>query len=444
MSKRIAIICLFTIFLMTVKAQNKLTIVEVDQQTYQLFLEKKWSELIRYSDEARKQGIDFFYLQVRTGIAWYSQGKYRKAAPCFLKAYQTDQSFDWLQEYVYYSLVFSGRAMEAYKYVPAFSAAEQKKIGFRKNALTHLGYEFGYSFNPDFESLKTRNFSTEAALGGDYGEGYFLKDYSFHSVDLSHRIGSKLTLNHNLTFYSANREAVVDWDGQTNSTIKINQFNYYINPVWIIGTKLNISPSLNLIFGKGDLYAGGLSSNSERVFSLSKTSYNDAVFSTAVWSNFGNFSPGMEINAAKIDDSKFIQLSSWISWYPLSNSKLFFTPKVYYKAVSGGAGLGWNALSISGGVRFGKAYMVGQYLFGDMENFIESDGYLISNFTGSSDWKIVGSFYFPVGKKYQFVLRYIGQDITEKYQVYAFGLKSRFIDYNYIKQTITAGISWNF
>jgi hypothetical protein len=444
MSKRIAVICLFAIFLTAAKAQEKLTTVEVDQKTFQLFQEKKWSELIRYSDEARKQGIDFFYLQVRTGIAWYSQGKYRNAAPLFLKAYETDQSFDWLQEYLYYSLVFSGREMEAYKYVPAFSAAEQKKIGFRKYALTRLGYEFGYSFNPDFESLKTRDFSTETNLGEDYGEGYFLKNYSFHSCDVSHRLGPNLAINHNLTWYNANREAVVDWGGQTNSPIKINQFNYYINPVWIIGKKLNISPSLNLIFGKGDLYAGGLSVNSEKVFTLTKTNYNHAVFSTAMWSDFGNFTPGMEVNAAKINDSKFIQLSSWISWYPLSNSKLFFTPKVYYKAISGGAGLGWNALSISGGVRLGKAYMVGQYLFGDMENLIESDGYLISNFTGTSDRKIVGSFYFPMGKKYQFVLRYISQDITEEYQIYTGGIKSRSMDYNYIKQTITAGISWNF
>jgi hypothetical protein len=444
MSKRITIICLFTIFLTAAKAQEKMTIVEVDQKTFQLFQEKKWSELIQYSDEARKQGIDFFYLQVRTGIAWYNQGKYRNAASRFLKAYETDQSFDWLQEYVYYSLIFSGRELEAYKYFPSFSTAEQAKIGIRKNALTHLGYEFGYSSNPDFESLKTRDFSTETNLGEDYGEGYFLKDYSFNSLDVSHRLGQNLTINHNLTYYSANREAIVDWGGQTSSPIKINQFNYYINPVWIIGKKLNISPSLNLIFGKGDLYAGGLTVNSEKKYTLSKSTYNDAVFSTAAWSDFGNFSPGLEVNAASINDSKFIQLSSWISWYPLSNSKLYITPKVYYKGVSGGKGFGWNALSISGGARLGKVFVSGQYLFGDMENFIEADGYLISNFAGTSDRKIMGSLYFPTGKKYQFFMRYISQNITEKYQVYTGGFKSTSMDYNYIKQTITAGISWNF
>lgn len=442
MSKRIIIVSLFMVFLTVAKAQEKLNYAEVDKQSYQLFLEEKWPELIEFSEEAQKQGIDFFYLQARTGIAWYNLGKYRNAVPWFLKAYANDKSFEWLQEYVYYSLVFSGRKLEAVKYAPFFSDAMKKKIGFEETGLTRIAYETGYSFNQDFEDLKTRAFSTEANLGEDYGEGYFLKNYSFHSVDLSHRVAPNLTLNHNLTYIGANRETVVDWGGQTNSPIRINQFNYYINPVWIIGKKLNISPSLNLIFGSGDVYAGRLTSNSSKAYSIKKTNYSDAVFSTAVWSDFGNFSPGMEANAGSINDSKFTQVSSWLTYYPLSNTNLYITPKVYFK--SGTDGFGWNAMGISGGAKLWKAHVSAQYLFGDMENFVESAGYVISNFPGKSDRKIMGSVYFPIGKKYQFVLRYINQNVTEKYQVYTGGYKGNALEYNYLKQTITGGISWNF
>lgn len=442
MSKRIIIVSLFMFFLFVAKAQEKLNYAEVDKQSYQLFLEEKWPELIQFSAEARKQGIDFFYLQARTGIAWYNLGKYRNSVPWFLKAYANDMSFEWLQEYVYYSLVFSGRKLEAVKYAPFFSDALKKKIGFEETGLTRIAYETGYSFNQDFETLKTRAFSTEANLGEDYGEGYFLKNYSFHSVDLSHRVAPNFTLNHNLTYIGANREAIVDWGGQTNSSIRINQFNYYISPVWVIGKKLNISPSLNLIFGSGDVYAGRLTNNSSKAYSIIKTNYSDAVFSTAVWSDFGNFSPGMEINAGSINDSKFTQVSSWLTYYPLSNTNLYITPKVYFK--SGTDGFGWNAMGISGGVKLWKAHVSAQYLFGDMENFVESAGYVISNFPGKSDRKIMGSVYFPIGKKYQFVFRYINQNVTEKYQVYTGGYKSNALEYNYLKQTITGGISWNF
>ncbi len=442
MSKRIVIICILIIFLKAAKAQEKWDYTKVDKRSYELFQDEKWPELIRVSAEARKQGIDFFYLQVRTGIALYKQGKYRNSADWFLKAYSNDNSFEWLQEYVYYSLVFGGRQLEAFKYAPYFSDATKTKIGFKETGITRLAFETGYSFNPDFESLKTKEFSRDVNLGEDYGEGYLLKNYSFHSLDLSHRVAPNLTLNHNLTYIGVNREAVVDWSGQTTSPISINQFQYYLNPVWVIGKKLNISPSMNLIFGSADIYAGYLNRDSTKSYSLSTKSYSDAVLSTAIWSNFGNFSPGMEINAGNVNDSKFTQVSSWITYYPFSNTKLYFTPKVYFK--SGTDSFGWNAFGISGGTQLGKVHLYGQYLMGDMENFVESAGYVIANFPGRSDRKIMGSAFLPLGKKCQLVLRYINQNVIEKYQVYTEGNKSNALEYNYLKHTLTAGISWNF
>jgi hypothetical protein len=56
-----------------------------------------------------------------------------------------------------------------------------------------------------------------------------------------------------------------------------------------------------------------------------------------------------------------------------------------------------------------------------MVNFIEPAGYVAGNFPGRSEQKITGSLYFPAGKKYQFVVRYINQDVFETYNVYTRG-----------------------
>lgn len=444
MSKRIGLMGLFMFFLFVAKAQEKLNYAEVDKQSYQLFLEEKWPELIQFSNEARKQGIDFFYLQVRTGIAFYNQKKYRNASQWFLKAWETDQLFEWLQEYVYYSLVYGAQKLEAVKIAANFSENMKKKIGWKETGMTRIAYEGGLSYNSDFSQLKTRDYKTLSNLGSDYGEAYILKNYGFHSVDLSHRLAPNLVLNHNLTYIGVNREALVDWGDQTSSEIKINQFNYYINPVWIIGKTINLSPSLNVILGSGDVYAGRLTTNSEKEFSLSTATYRDAVFSTSIWFGITNFSPGVEINAGRINDSDFAQVSAWVTLYPLSNAHLYFTPKVYFKTESGSNAIGWDALGLSGGVQLRQFHFYGQYLFGNMENFVEAGGYLVSNFPGKTNRKIMGSVYFPVGKKYQFVFRYINQNVTEKYQVYTGGFKSNALEYNYLKHTITGGISWNF
>jgi hypothetical protein len=443
MSKRIIIISFFLVLLSGVYAQQRMNFIDTDKKSYELFEEQKWYELIKYSTEARKQGIDFFYLQARTGIAWYNMGKYRKAAHWFLKAWANDQSFDWLQEYLYYSLVFSGQKMEANNYASDFSNLMKSKINTKESGIFRLAYETGYSFNADFEDQKTHAFNEEVNLGDDYGEAYFLNNYSFHSFDLSHRVSSKLIINHNITYIGVNREAIVDWGGQTNSPIKINQFQYFINPVLLIGKKINVSPSMNIIFGNSDIYAGLLNSNSSKEFSLTKTTYNDVVFSTALWSNYGNFSPGMEINAGNINASKFLQMSSWITFYPLSNANLYFTPRVYFKTGTNNESFGWNAFSFSAGAQIGPIHLFGQYLFGNLENFIESAGYVVANFPGKSDRKIMGSIFLPLGKKNQLVFRYINQNIIENYQVYTEGYKSNTLEYNYLKHTLTGGISWN-
>lgn len=443
MSRQIIIVTFFLLLGLNTSAQKKLNFIEVDKTSYELFQQQKWNELIDYSAEARKQGIDFFYLQVRTGIAYYNLKKYRISSKWFLKAWKNDQSFEWLQEYLYYSLVYGGQAAEASKYAVKFTPQMQKKVGFKKSKLTRLALEAGYSTNPDFEQLKEIDLKTEANLGEDYGEAYFLKNYHFESIDLSHQVSPGFYLNHNFTFLSSNREEQVDWRESYSFPIKTNQFQYFINPVFVAGKKLYISPSLSALWGNSEYYVGGITNNSRRQFYHATFNFSDFVFSTSFWSNLGNFAPGAEINLANIYNENFTQLSAWITFYPFSNTNFYLTPRFYFKTDSE-TSLSYNTFGISGGMQLGPIHLYGQYLTGEMKNFIEAAGYVISNFPGTSDSKFLGSLYFPLGEKCQFVVRYINQNIAEKYQVYTDGILSNSVEYQFTKHTLTGGISWNF
>jgi hypothetical protein len=434
MSKRIAVTAVMLLFLLAVSAQKKMNYVEVDKVSYELFQQQKWDELIDYSAEARKQGIDFFYLQVRTGIAYYNLKKYRISSEWFLKAWKNDQSFEWLQEYLYYSLVYAGRTGEATKLASQFTPLMQNKVAFKKSKLTRIALEGGYTFNPDFDQLKELNLAEEANLGDNYGEAYFLKNYHFESFDLNHQISPSFYLNHNFTFLSSNREEQVDWGQRYSFPVKTNQFQYFINPMFVAGKKLFVSPSLSALWGNSEYYVGDLGYNQD---------FSDFIFSTSLWSNFGNFSPGAEINLANINDESFTQMSAWLTIYPFSNANFYVTPRVYLKSDSE-TSLKYNTFGVSGGAKLGPVHFYGQYLVGDMENFVEAAGYVISNFPGSSDSKFMGSLHFPFAKKYQFVLRYINQNITETYRVYTSGIESGSTNYNFTKHTLTAGLSWNF
>lgn len=442
MSKRIGIIAILMLFLLNVSAQKKLNFADVDKTSYNLFVQQKWSELIKYSDEARSQGIDFFYLQARTGIAYYNLKKYRTSSEWFLKVWKNDQSFEWLQEYLYYSLVYAGRTSEATKLAANFTPLMQSKIGFTRSKLTRLALEGGYCFNPDFDQLKEMNFSEEANMDDNYGEAFLLKNYHFESFDLNHRISPVFYLNHNFTFMGSNREEQVDWGQRYSFPINTKQFQYFINPVFVAGKKLFISPSLSAVWGNTEYYVGELSSNLNKQFYHTDVDYIDFIFSTSAWSNFGNFSPGAEINLANIYDENFTQLSAWLTIYPFSNTNFYLTPRVYFKSDSQ-TSLSYNTFGISGGAQLGKVHFYAHYLVGDMKNFVEASGYVIANFPGQSSNKFSGNLYFPLGKKQQLVFRYINQDVIETYRVYTSRTESSSATYNFTKHTLTAGISWN-
>ena len=441
MQKRIGLIVVFTAFLLVVQAQQKLNYPEVDKVSYELYLKGKWAELIDYTKEARRQGIDFFYLQARTGIAYYNLKKYRTASEWFLKAWENDQSFEWLQEYLYYSLIWGGRVSEAHKVAGSFSPEMQDKLGFSGKKITRAALEAGYTFNPDFETLTEATHGQQAGVGEDYGEAFYLKNYHFESFDLSHRITPGISVNHNLTYVGLNREQHVDWGGKNTFSAKTNQFQYFVNPTLVLGKKFYVSPALSLIWGEFSYATAGVNGN--RRFLKNSLRYSDFVFSVSMWSHFGNISPGIEYNYANISNAGFRQYSAWLTYYPFSNANFYLTPRVYFKNDEEG-GFGYNTFGISGGAKLGPVHFHGQYLTGEMENFIESGGYVVSNFPGVSEQKFSGSFYFPTGKKYQFVLRYLSQDVTETYKVYTNPTESNSVIYNYVKYTLTAGISWNF
>jgi len=440
MSKRAGIILVLLTFIFNLQAQQKWNYVEVDKKSYQLFQQKKWKELIVFNDEARSHGIDYFYLQARTGIAYYNIKKYRKSSTWLLKAWENDQSLEWLQEYLYYSLIYSGRTTEASKVAKDFSPAMKLKIGFANMKPLRVAFEAGLSLNPDLEQLQNSNFEIDAQVGENYGEAFFLKNYHFEAVDFSHQLAPGFNLNHNFTYLGINREEQLFWGTQNNFLININQFQYYLSPQFVLGKKLYVAPSVNIIWGNSDLVLGNIDPGT---FYNSSLKYSDYIFSTSLWSHYGNWAPGAEISFANIFDTNFTQASVFATFYPFSNARFYVTPRIYFKNDEE-ENFAYNTFGISGGFQLGQFHFYGNYLEGEMKNFIESGGYVIANFPGRSTRKFSGSIYFPFAKNYQFVVRYINQDIFEEYLVYTNTIRSNSIEYSYIKHTLTAGISWNF
>lgn len=107
MEKKIIGSILLMIISLSVYSQE-LNYFYVDSLSYDLYLKGDWKELTKLGKKSMRKGIDFYYLKLRLGHAYFEQGKYLKAIPYFEDAYKINPDYEFTQKYLYYSYLYSG------------------------------------------------------------------------------------------------------------------------------------------------------------------------------------------------------------------------------------------------------------------------------------------------------------------------------------------------
>ena len=106
MRKLILVLSAWLILLTVVHGQAVMNFTSLDKQTYELYLDKNWKDLISLGKNGLEKGFDYFYLRMRIGIAYYELANYHRAIPHFRKAQLFNSKDQFANEYLYYSYLF--------------------------------------------------------------------------------------------------------------------------------------------------------------------------------------------------------------------------------------------------------------------------------------------------------------------------------------------------
>lgn len=219
--RRISGIILFWILALVCQAQETLNSKEVEEKSYQLLLDKNWGALIQLGQMSLDNHIDYFYLRLRIGIAWYEQGHYRQAIQHFEKALEFNSEDAVAQEYYYYSLLFAGQFDESKKYASIIAEPLRSKLGVDKMIGVNLLYaEMGPKISSRSD-LYTNAFYFQAGL--------------------NHSVGKKFSVSHIYTYY-----------GQNLSQGPFSQHQYYITANIPLAKGWSLSPAFHLVGQKLD------------------------------------------------------------------------------------------------------------------------------------------------------------------------------------------------
>ncbi len=411
MYKIILILSLIFIFIASGYSQKKLEQKDVDIKTYSLYLAGNWEELIKECEYAIDNSIDFFYLRLRLGIAYFNNSDYLKATNHFEKAIDFNPSDTLTLEYLYYSYLYSGRESDAQSLVSTMSLKLKNKLKVQNKIFYGAYSEVGYTKNSNINEQKKKNpISSQMS----FNEQKINDNSIYLNLSLIHQLGGRVKIFHgyNNISVSSTKQISERTLGQREFKLKTNQDEYYLNINFNLGYGFDLTTAFHYLNVKDeDIFIQYNEMINPPQPYYAKSSENTNNFSTliSISKYIGYFKLGSKNYISNLNKATQVQSTFQVIFFPLGNLNLYsvtdatiLSNKVWGdKFKSEGIldqKIGWKV--------FNNLWMEVGYTFGKIYNYNESDAFIVFNNINKISNRISANLIIPISSKMEFSLRY--------------------------------------
>jgi hypothetical protein len=446
--KRTLILFLILFFGVIIHAQKKPDPKEIDAKTYALYSAGKWDDLAEECENAIDNGVDFFYLRLRAGIAYYNNTDYMSAIKHFEKAMYFNPTDIITIEYLYYSYLFSGRESDVLALISVMPLKLKKKLQVYDKFIYGVYTEGGYTFNSDFNNQK--NGANIPPSG--YNEQEKVDNGTYLNLSLKHQLGKNVKVFHgyNNISVSSVKQIFEHSQGQKNFDIKTTQDEYYLNINFNLGKGFDLTTAFHYLRVKYEDVSFSINTSvfpPVPVYSQTKETANDFVSLLSLTRYIGHFKLGLKNSIANMNKATQVQNTAQIIFYPLGNLNLYtITDATLFSDRRWGSSyksygildqkIGWKV--------FNNLWMETGYTFGKIYNYNESDAFIVFNNTDKISNRISLNFIAPVSKQIELSLRYqyYNQEVENYYSTSPAVFNTNFT--NNTNHKIIGGLKWTF
>ncbi len=177
---------------------------EIDAKTFEYFSAENWKELIAFGKENPQ---DYYYFNVRMGVAFFNKQEYYSAEKYFKKAIAQNPT-EYAKEFLFWTYFNMGESVLAEQVYDQLSNKSKMNIDYKKTAIEYVYLEGG---------IKRPN--TDEVENTYYG-----------NLVLKHRLGKNIKILHSINFFS-----------QDPSTQNFNSYQYHLS-----GTYFNKTSAFSL------------------------------------------------------------------------------------------------------------------------------------------------------------------------------------------------------
>lgn len=357
-------------------AQEPVRLIQVDRESYELYLKNDWKELIKVGNEALDAGIDFFYLRLRLGIAWYALGRFEKSKNQLLAALQQVPNDPVALYYLYAARLYSGRTGDARRMGPAL----------RKHGVAGIKIPAAFSLSGIYGEAGVFSNGSVAELTSGMPEGnfvssYFSKSMSYLNASIGLNLGyaSHLVVSFN-QFNSFNLQVIRQGNEWSELDHKSNQSGLYMRYQYNLPNsgyagfawhKIGGSYSYTYLNDSGG-QAGSLMGSS--------VDFEQDYLGAFIGKRLHVFDLRMQLSRNRFWQGTRIQAGMNAYWY-LFGSLDHYLQLGYDRMYTTEANSSYEeAVKLEAGIKLYRGfYLSGSHLFGNLSNWADGNGYYLFN-----------------------------------------------------------------
>lgn len=429
--------------------------------TYRYYLEKNWDSVIYAGKMGLKNNIDYFYLRIRMGIAFYEKGKISKAIHHLNNAYRFNSSDTTTMEYLYFSYLKYNRLLYQNFIASKMPSSARKRI-LGQTPLHTNGFYFsgGYFFDgkvdPAALNIKGRE--------NIYGEiDYPLSAFVF-GLNYRHYFGG-IALNAAYQYFPSSRsKQFAIGPGFIQRKYDIAEHHFYLNTEVSMKNSLTIVPAFQyqyLAFTSPSAVWDSVS----LIYHFPETEYvyNNVTGSLGLYKDVDVFSLGISGSYSRIYENNAVQAGLLFTWFPFGNMKFYSTSSAAYMFFPGrggsgqgkGKGMGNENQDMNkkdtphavfkqtiGGKIAGKLWLEGSVAFNGLRYFNEANAFVVYNAPEQIRYLLSANAVYEISPSLELMLGYQFAR-KEYYGLHYINTKSYQNDQYLINsQSIFGGITW--
>ena len=320
------------------QAQDTPSFKSVEDLTYHHYVNQQWDSVITTAKAGLHNDIDYYYLRVRMGIAYFNKGNYCKAIRHLNKATGFNSDDSTALEYLYYSYKYFNRYLYQTRVIKSFRPETRKRI-LDKTPILRNGFytEMGYQHDQAFKK------SNETILGGGiYGEIDYPVSFNFFGMNYRHYFKG-VSINAMYEYFNSQRlKKSVSPTAFREEKYNVVENHFYPNTQISSSNKLTIVPAVHYQMMK---YSNNYMTMNpvDSVYSLpvSDTTRNNFIASLGFYKDVDVFSLGLTASYSNLYKKNIFQGALLFTWFPFGNMKLYTTTTLAWVQMPGsGRGMG--------------------------------------------------------------------------------------------------------